>query len=537
MAALPLYQMLSGLGDTIYSGFAEADKRRTLADLGKDIQSGNLEGASQKLLASGDIGSALKLVEMKRAQGNQQQLKEVLGQDPMMGGGVSAPGPQAQGGLPPAAIAEEFAKRGYGPNAVAGILGNFKTESGMRPDAMGDGGTSGGLGQWHKDRFTNLKNFAAQQGADWRDPRVQVAFTDHELRTTEAPVMQRLQAARTPEEAAKAFVGFERPAGYTPNNPTGAMYMDRRIAGAREFGGGAPVQVADASGAVPQSAGGNDARENLLRFRTKLTSILPGLDASSATAVQARIGDIDRRLSEMRSDTQYERSLAAEDRRTQTQLSAEERRAQRQMEAEDRRTTRQLASEERRAASANEKATGEQANAATFSTRMSEADKIISDPAIYGSGLGVSGAAKNIASGIPVVGNMIVGQTKGAANFQRYDQAQRDFVNAVLRKESGAAISPNEFENARKQYFPQPGDTPEVIQQKAQNRTTAIDTIAMGATPSFKKEFSAKREAAGQSSYHLKRAKEALAAGVPQEEVMKALQGLGVDPSALQQGQ
>jgi hypothetical protein len=341
MAALPLYQMLSGLGDTIYSGFAEADKRRTLADLGKDIQGGNLEGASQKLLASGDIGSALKLVEMKRAQGNQQQLKEVLGQDPMMGGGVSAPGPQAQGGLPPAALAEEFAKRGYGPNAVAGILGNFKTESGMRPDAMGDGGTSGGLGQWHKDRFTNLKNFAAQQGSDWRDPRVQVAFTDHELRTTEAPVMQRLQAARTPEEAAKAFVGFERPAGYTPNNPTGAMFMDRRIAGAREFGGGQPVQVADASGAVPQSAGGNDARENLLRFRTKLTSILPGLDQSSATAVQARIGDIDRRLSEMRSDTQYERSLAAEDRRTAAQIAAEDRRVQRQSEEEDRKLRRQ----------------------------------------------------------------------------------------------------------------------------------------------------------------------------------------------------
>jgi hypothetical protein len=481
MAALPLYQMLSGLGDTIYSGFADAEKRRTLADLGKDIQSGNLEGASQKLLASGDIGSALKLVEMKRAQGNQQQLKEVLGQDPMMGGGVSAPGPQAQGGLPPAALAEEFAKRGYGPNAVAGILGNFKTESGMRPDAMGDGGTSGGLGQWHKDRFANLKNFAAQQGADWRDPRVQVAFTDHELRTTESPVMQRLQAARTPEEAAKAFVGFERPAGYTPNNPTGAMYMDRRIAGAREFGGGQPVQVADASGAVPQSAGGNDARENLLRFRTKLTSILPGLDQSSATAVQARISDIDRRLSEMRSDTQYERSLAAEDRRTQTQLSAEERRAQRQMEAEDRRSTRQLASEERRAALTAEKApTADQANAAGFADRMKNAEKTLGEGGAVRALTGSGGAMNRIAGMVPF-GNAIQSD-----DFQVATRAKEDFISAILRKESGAAISEGEFAREDRKYFPQPGDGAKVLADKAKARQIAIQSMERTAGPALK---------------------------------------------------
>jgi hypothetical protein len=527
MAALPLYQMLSGLGDTIYSGFAEADKRRTLADLGKDIHSGNLEGASQKLLASGDIGSALKLVEMKRAQGNQQQLKEVLGQDPMMGGGVSAPGPgpQAQGGLPTAALAEEFAKRGYGPNAVAGILGNFKTESGMRPDAMGDGGTSGGLGQWHKDRFTNLKNFAAQQGADWRDPRVQVAFTDHELRTTEAPVMQRLQAARTPEEAAKAFVGFERPAGYSPNNPAGSKFMDRRIAGAREFGGsGAPVQVAGASGAVPQSAGGNDARENLLRFRTKLTSILPGLDQSSATAVQARISDIDRRLSEMRSDTQYERSLAAEDRRTQTQLSAEERRAQRQMEAEDRRSTRQLASEERRAALATEKApTADQANAAGFADRMKNAEKTLGEGSAVQALTGSGGAMNRIAGMVPF------GNAMQSDDFQVATRAKEDFISAVLRKESGAAISEGEFAREDRKYFPQPGDGAKVLADKAKARQIAIQSMERTAGPALK-AATPKQQTGGIEQLlqklppdRLAKAQKAMELGASEAEIMQAL--------------
>ncbi len=57
---------------------------------------------------------------------------------------------------------------------------------------------------------------------------------------------------------------------------------------------------------------------------------------------------------------------------------------------------------------------------------------------------------------------------------QRAEQAQRDFVNAVLRKESGAVISMDDFVNARKQYFPQSNDSKEVIEQKRQNRQTEI---------------------------------------------------------------
>lgn len=66
--------------------------------------------------------------------------------------------------------------------------------------------------------------------------------------------------------------------------------------------------------------------------------------------------------------------------------------------------------------------------------------------------------------------------------FQRFDQARRDFVNAILRRESGAVISQSEFDNANKQYFPAPGDTPEVIEQKRRNRLTAIQGIRIGAS-------------------------------------------------------
>lgn len=57
---------------------------------------------------------------------------------------------------------------------------------------------------------------------------------------------------------------------------------------------------------------------------------------------------------------------------------------------------------------------------------------------------------------------------------QAFDQAKRNFVNSVLRNESGAAISDSEFENADKQYFPQPWDSASVLEQKSQNRRTAV---------------------------------------------------------------
>jgi len=61
--------------------------------------------------------------------------------------------------------------------------------------------------------------------------------------------------------------------------------------------------------------------------------------------------------------------------------------------------------------------------------------------------------------------------------YQKYDQARRDFVNAILRRESGAVINPEEFKNADIQYFPQPGDGPEVIAQKRRNRELAVQGL------------------------------------------------------------
>jgi hypothetical protein len=55
-------------------------------------------------------------------------------------------------------------------------------------------------------------------------------------------------------------------------------------------------------------------------------------------------------------------------------------------------------------------------------------------------------------------------------DYKSYAQAARNFINANLRRESGAVISPAEFQNAIAQYLPVPGDSPQVLAQKRANR-------------------------------------------------------------------
>ena len=61
---------------------------------------------------------------------------------------------------------------------------------------------------------------------------------------------------------------------------------------------------------------------------------------------------------------------------------------------------------------------------------------------------------------------------------QSYQQAQRAFTEARLRKDSGAAIPETEFANDRKTYFAQPGDSPETIAQKERGRAAVLASLA-----------------------------------------------------------
>lgn len=110
-----------------------------------------------------------------------------------------------------------------------------------------------------------------------------------------------------------------------------------------------------------------------------------------------------------------------------------------------------------------------QAKAQLFGTRMLEADKILAGLSKSGKDFSTPGART------PIIGGLV--NTLNSEQGQMLDQAKRDFTNAVLRRESGAAIASSEFDSADKQYFPQIGDSPKVIEQKARARELAIKGV------------------------------------------------------------
>jgi len=65
-----------------------------------------------------------------------------------------------------------------------------------------------------------------------------------------------------------------------------------------------------------------------------------------------------------------------------------------------------------------------------------------------------------------------------SANDQMYFNAARLFAAGVLRKETGAAMTPSEVLDVAERFFPTPFDRPQVIEQKARARQQIISSIA-----------------------------------------------------------
>lgn len=133
------------------------------------------------------------------------------------------------------------------------------------------------------------------------------------------------------------------------------------------------------------------------------------------------------------------------------------------------------------AAKAAKEPKGDQYKVALFGKRMEQAEGDFNDLAEKGydpTSLS-SGAQRTTVLGLGVPDRF------KSEDVKRQEQAERNFVNAVLRRESGAAISPTEFDSAAKQYFPRAGDSAAVLQQKADNRALAIQGFRAEAGPAW----------------------------------------------------
>jgi hypothetical protein len=82
-----------------------------------------------------------------------------------------------------------------------------------------------------------------------------------------------------------------------------------------------------------------------------------------------------------------------------------------------------------------------------------------------------------MAENAPGLLNTLPGGIGNSNERQLADQAQREFIAAILRADSGAAIPDQEYVAMARTYFPQPGDSPAVLAQKEQARRVAIEGL------------------------------------------------------------
>jgi hypothetical protein len=150
------------------------------------------------------------------------------------------------------------------------------------------------------------------------------------------------------------------------------------------------------------------------------------------------------------------------------------------------------------------KLTETQANATQFANRMEDAERNLAlvEPEVAAGGWGITkdrmlrGVTEGQYNPVP----------RGATNwgvsdtFQKYDQAKSQFITAQLRKESGAAISPSEFDRYDKEFFPQAGDSAELVKQKQQARKVAVEAMKKGAGPGYKSPASPSSGAAASAA-------------------------------------
>ncbi len=175
-----------------------------------------------------------------------------------------------------------------------------------------------------------------------------------------------------------------------------------------------------------------------------------------------------------------------------------------------------------------------QGKAAGMGQRAQSAHELLSD--FEGQGITTPSIIKQGAEKVWGIGpalGMAANAYVATPEQRKVDQLQRDFVNAALRTESGASISESEFDNARKQYFPQPGDDPNTILQKQQAREREIAALQTMAGSSGGASINAVKGKAPKSGLEQSKARvearQAIARGADRAAVMERLKSMGIE--------
>lgn len=141
------------------------------------------------------------------------------------------------------------------PHQAAGVVGNLMQESTFMTNARNagdgrDGSDSIGIGQWNQDRARNFRSFA---GENTGNLDTQLDFVMHELNGekgagagSERYAYNRLMNADNVHDATAAMISYERPSGWSRENPTAGHGFDNRLSWAGEVMGLSPDEIAAA---------------------------------------------------------------------------------------------------------------------------------------------------------------------------------------------------------------------------------------------------------------------------------------------------
>lgn len=125
---------------------------------------------------------------------------------------------------------------GWKDYQAAAMVGQFMQESyaDLRTNVWGDQKTAYGIGQWRDyggqpGRLTDLFKFAQSLNKPIHDLEAQIRFADWELtKGSEKAIGKALKASKDLESALEVAIGYERPRGYSKDNPRAGHGWDNR---------------------------------------------------------------------------------------------------------------------------------------------------------------------------------------------------------------------------------------------------------------------------------------------------------------------
>lgn len=134
-----------------------------------------------------------------------------------------------------------------------------------------------------------------------------------------------------------------------------------------------------------------------------------------------------------------------------------------------------------------------QGKSTNYASRMQDADKVLTElrDKVHPYEVAQAGYRSEFPAWLPggqILGGAVTSMNQSfnpmvTSEAQRYRQAQENWVTANLRQESGAAIGKDEMAKDIIKWFPQPGDSQEVIKQKEAARKVAQRAMEVQAGP------------------------------------------------------